>query len=64
MGLSPVCDADGCKNYLYTASDYGTDAAEIVPDGPERYVTDSSRRACRAHTVPEKTSGPTATNRR
>jgi hypothetical protein len=33
-----VCDAGICKTYLYTASYYGTDVAEIVPDGPERYV--------------------------
>jgi hypothetical protein len=33
-----VCDVGTCKTYLYTASYYGTDVAEIVPDGRERYV--------------------------
>ncbi len=33
-----VCDAGTCKTYLYTASDYGVDVAEILPDGRERYV--------------------------
>ncbi len=33
-----VCDAGTCKTYLYTASYYGVDVAEVVPDGRERYV--------------------------
>jgi len=31
------CDAGTCKTYLYTASYYGVDVAEIVPVGGERY---------------------------
>jgi hypothetical protein len=33
-----VCDAGTCKTVLYTVGYYGTEAAEIVPDGRERYV--------------------------
>lgn len=33
-----VCDAGTCKTYLYTASYYGTEVAQIVPDGRRRYL--------------------------
>jgi hypothetical protein len=33
-----LCKAGTCKTYLYTASYYGTAGAEIVPDGPDRYL--------------------------
>jgi hypothetical protein len=32
------CDAGTCKTYLFTASYYGVDVAQIVPDGRDRYV--------------------------
>lgn len=33
-----VCNAGTCKTYLYTASYYGPEVAEIKPEGPERYT--------------------------
>jgi hypothetical protein len=33
-----VCDAGTCRTYLYTASYYGPEVAEIAPDGRERYI--------------------------
>jgi hypothetical protein len=32
------CTAGTCKTYLFTASYYGVDVAQIVPDGRSRYV--------------------------
>jgi hypothetical protein len=33
-----ICDGGRCKTYLYTASYYGVNVAEVVPTGRERYV--------------------------
>ncbi len=33
-----LCKAGTCKTYLFTASYYGVDVAQIVPDGRDRYV--------------------------
>ena len=33
-----LCKASVCKTFLFAASYYGVDTAEITPDGPDRYV--------------------------
>jgi hypothetical protein len=33
-----LCKAGACKTYLFTASHYGVDVAQIVPNGRDRYV--------------------------
>ncbi len=33
-----ACTAGVCRTYLYTVTYYGTEVAEIAPDGPDRYI--------------------------
>jgi len=42
-----VCGTGSCSTYLYTASFYGVEVAEVVPDGRGRYIA-----TFRAHAVP------------